>query len=586
MYFKPKESCHMKLRISIGYFFMLMFISLHLHATDMLDYKTLSGLSATELIKYGDRYYQCNHLDTAIGYYIVLAGKYNNNMNPPDTYLCALACRSIANIYYQRENYSQAFEYYMKALRISEENDFGKLAADIYKNIGNIYAVFYDKQQGIECYVKGLELAERYRDTIVKMKILINLPGICSYDNRTEEAWNYYYQMLKFVGKDKTVEFFSYFNKALIYTAEKQYSRAVVCYGKAALYAEKEKLNPAYMGGVYGELAKLYRKIGQRDSALHYFRVYTDYSGKHKLMYMLVEGLQSLAQLHADAGNTRQSSYYALRYMAVNDSLFNKNEFNKMKYSQFAYEMDKNYQKIASLTKESQVKEQRIKTQLRILAGILAGMFTFAVLLAMVYAQKQKLNSAYKNLYHRNAEILLSEQKNRSLRIEYANKLVDEREKYALLEQKNALSEELKQQGIEAKEMEEEKATRIHSTDKLTDGQKEKILLAIIDVMENTQEFYDCNFSMERLAERIESNSRYVSVVINETYNKNFRTFVNEYRIKEAQLRLMNTNHYGNYTIKAIAESVGFKSSTNFISAFKDATGITPSIYQKIAKGR
>ena len=48
----------------------------------------------------------------------------------------------------------------------------------------------------------------------------------------------------------------------------------------------------------------------------------------------------------------------------------------------------------------------------------------------------------------------------------------------------------------------------------------------------------------------------------------------------------MDTNRYGNYTIKAIAESVGYKSPTNFISAFKNITGITPSVYQKIAKGK
>lgn len=35
--------------------------------------------------------------------------------------------------------------------------------------------------------------------------------------------------------------------------------------------------------------------------------------------------------------------------------------------------------------------------------------------------------------------------------------------------------------------------------------------------------------------------------------------------------------------MKAIAESVGFKSYTAFVNAFKKITGITPSIYQKIA---
>lgn len=102
--------------------------------------------------------------------------------------------------------------------------------------------------------------------------------------------------------------------------------------------------------------------------------------------------------------------------------------------------------------------------------------------------------------------------------------------------------------------------------------------------MEDSNEFCDSEFSLERLAGRIGSNSRYVSQIINETYNKNFRTFVNEYRIKEARLRLMDTTQYGNYTIKAIAESVGYKSHTNFIDIFKKLTGITPHIYQKMAK--
>ena len=133
-------------------------------------------------------------------------------------------------------------------------------------------------------------------------------------------------------------------------------------------------------------------------------------------------------------------------------------------------------------------------------------------------------------------------------------------------------------------EAEEAEETKLYSANKLTNEQKENLLRDITRIMEETEEFCDYEFSLERLASLIGSNSRYVSQIINETYNKNFRTFVNEYRIKEARIRLMNTAEYGNYTIKAIAESVGYKSHTNFIDIFKKITGITPSIYQKIAK--
>lgn len=194
---------------------VLIFLAGFLYAGEMLDNEALSKLPASELIKSGDSYCQRNHLDTAIGYYVILAGKYNRNMNESDKYLCALACRSVADIYYQKENYSQAFEFYMKAMRICEENGFGKLAAEAYKNMGNVYAALNDNMQAIQCYESGLDYARRYKDTLCEMKILMNLPGICCYDNRTEEAKVYYGQMMEFMGKNRFVEYFSYLNKGL-----------------------------------------------------------------------------------------------------------------------------------------------------------------------------------------------------------------------------------------------------------------------------------------------------------------------------------------------------------------------------------
>ena len=46
----------------------------------------------------------------------------------------------------------------------------------------------------------------------------------------------------------------------------------------------------------------------------------------------------------------------------------------------------------------------------------------------------------------------------------------------------------------------------------------------------------------------------------------------------------MDTAKYGNYTIQAIAESVGYKSHSSFIKVFRKITGIPPSIYQKMAR--
>ncbi|MBC8594007.1 helix-turn-helix transcriptional regulator [Oscillospiraceae bacterium N12] len=125
-----------------------------------------------------------------------------------------------------------------------------------------------------------------------------------------------------------------------------------------------------------------------------------------------------------------------------------------------------------------------------------------------------------------------------------------------------------------------------YTTSNLNEDQKGTLLEAINSIMENTQEYCESDFSLEKLAMLVNSNKSYISQIINETYHVNFNGFVNEYRIREARIRLTDIEQYGNYTIQTISESVGYKSSTTFINVFKKITGITPSMYQKMVKAQ
>ena len=80
------------------------------------------------------------------------------------------------------------------------------------------------------------------------------------------------------------------------------------------------------------------------------------------------------------------------------------------------------------------------------------------------------------------------------------------------------------------------------------------------------------------------SNSKYVSQVINGTYHKNFSNYVNEYRIRTACRRLADGERYGHLTVKAVGESVGYRSHATFVNIFRRITGLTPSLYQKMAE--
>ena len=77
-----------------------------------------------------------------------------------------------------------------------------------------------------------------------------------------------------------------------------------------------------------------------------------------------------------------------------------------------------------------------------------------------------------------------------------------------------------------------------YQTSNLTDGQMQTIADAIGNVMENTTEFCDCNFSLSRLADLVGSNRSYVSQVINDSFQKTFNDYVTPYRIHLACKRL------------------------------------------------
>ncbi len=117
-----------------------------------------------------------------------------------------------------------------------------------------------------------------------------------------------------------------------------------------------------------------------------------------------------------------------------------------------------------------------------------------------------------------------------------------------------------------------------------SDPARRELFARISGVVSRPEIFTDPTFSLPRLAEMMGTNTKYVSAAIKEATGHNFRSYVNEYRIREARSRLLDTDNYGRLTIQSVAESVGFVAPSAFISAFKQFTGMTPSYYLKMSR--
>lgn len=113
----------------------------------------------------------------------------------------------------------------------------------------------------------------------------------------------------------------------------------------------------------------------------------------------------------------------------------------------------------------------------------------------------------------------------------------------------------------------------------LTQAQAHTIRQKIKKAFDEDRLYRNNELGLDDLANHIQHNRYKVSQVINTYFSKNFYSFLNDYRIKEAKYLLENNPQL---SVKAIMYEVGFNSKNSFYSSFKKITGLSPNDYRSI----
>ena len=92
------------------------------------------------------------------------------------------------------------------------------------------------------------------------------------------------------------------------------------------------------------------------------------------------------------------------------------------------------------------------------------------------------------------------------------------------------------------------------------------------------KQFQDEDLNLGKLAELLDLNSHQLSELINTEYKMGFPRFIREQRIKEAKHLLIGEP---SASVLSISMATGFRSQSNFYTAFKESTGYSPGNYRK-----
>lgn len=508
----------------------------------------VSAMRPAKMLRMADSCATLGKSDSAIILYTAAARLAADGKGEDDKELCVTARLKAGDIYYQRGDYSGALYSYVEGLKACDRSRSRRHLALLFKNIGKVYCVFDDYEKGYEYFRKGYGACRKHPDPDTERRLLINLTGLCLHTGKTAEAARWHAAAMRMDSvPDPEITFMAKLNQGMLWQAGGRRSKAIAQFKRLAA-AEGRKAGAKYVCSAYQQTYMAYMDEGRADSALAYIGKCWDTARGAGLSHMFVETLEDYARLYAMKGDKERAQEYKARYLDMRDSIFDTHKFDMARNAQTRYEMQKAEDEIAELRYNQLAREQTILFQRVMLGAAAAGVAVVTAFLIITLRQKRRLRQSYTDLYSLNRR---------------------------LMESRNELK--AKQAGGE------EGAGRKYKSSSLNDTGRRALATAITAVMEDSDEFCRADFSLERLAQLVGSNSKYVSQVINDTFSKNFRAYVNDYRVNLARHRLADSEHYGNYTTKAVGESLGFSSHASFINVFRNATGLTPSQYQKMS---
>ncbi len=465
---------------------------------------------------------------------------------------------------YENEQYSEATSLYLKAMKAAKEKSDMQTYTEGLYDLGMVYVRMDDLERALYYFNQCLNKAQEIGDKTMQGKCAAYITSCYGFMNDLQNAKKYYAMQLSLPHENDNMKlYYQLYNGALIDFIEKKYNKALKQLYLANDCIIRHKLDRKYMKPVYGIMVYIQLYQNNISEALRYCEDYRKYAKDDKRKLWKEAYYEMLYDIYRTTGDTVKSK----KYRSLADATFNariaKQQIKAIDNSIVQFEGKTNRDDIMALN-------STVNRQWLMIAMCVTFVVVLSLLVILIVVKNRRLKHAYQLVISKNRELIIASQVSQKLRSKSAA-------------QADATTKEPKPAN------EKDAETNTPGTDNdliLTQEQIDDILAKVTSVMEDVDTISRSDFTLTTLAQMIGSNTRYVSWVINNTYKKNFKTLLNEYRIREVCHRMEDTENFGNFTIQALSNSLGYSSASNFLRAFKNVNGMTPSTYMKLIAER
>lgn len=444
-------------------------------------------------------------------------------------------------------DYTRAMRCYMESLKAHRmSNRYGSIVTNLC-NISIIYVLRSDPL-GYKYAQEALDICHKYNlDSHFESISLISVAEMLTLNKNYNDALNTIKKAEELIEKDHLD-----YLKSIVYVTHAKILKilgsrydAEIYFKKASGYLDKAQID--HNIDYYYNCGLLYTKFFDPQKALQNFFKALRLSYQSKQVNLRGEILKNISDIYDRAGDKDLSYAYMRRYNLFKDSILNtqkEREFN-------------NYQLLLQKAEQEKLLQSKeidlLKANRRSLI-LLSAFVIFAIIITFVliyiinknrtYAQLVKIHQ--KNLYKSNPEFVND------------NILLSENEDPMPHDVPSEIVAQSEENGIDDTDINKDIFDRIE------------------DLMKTDKLYTDKELTLEKVANRLNTNRSYVSRAINKYSGQGFFNYINTYRINEATRILSESD----IPLKQLCDDVGFLSTSTFYRAFQKETGCSPSRYR------
>lgn len=294
-------------------------------------------------------------------------------------------------------NFQEALDYFYQALEMNKIHSPQNIqGASVYlNNIGLIYQELKQFDKALEFHHKALKIREEINLKSEQAISLSNI-GVC-YDNlsRYEEAIESYEEAITLAKSANNMrQYYSLFdNLANVYQGIGEYEQAIVNYKKALDRPASLGDNPKSDLSTYGNLTAAYTLLYKPQLALSYAEKGFKIIDNDPLLKNFAGTLyKSAAESNYILGNSKKGSEYLSNYIAINDSVFSKNNADAIAGLEVKFKTQEKEIQLAETRAALAENELKIGRKNMLIYGTSALALLLAILGYLLYKQQKLKN--------------------------------------------------------------------------------------------------------------------------------------------------------------------------------------------------